>query len=126
MENRKNLDSLIPLSPLSMAILLALADARRHGYAIIKEIERESAGRLSPSAGSLYAALERLARDGLIAESTQPPPRGDDPRRRYYQLTELGRRAARAEALRLVDLIGAASRKKLAPGLTISFSEVDG
>ena len=119
------LDSLLPLSPLSMAILLALADSDRHGYGIIKEIERESDGRLKPSAGSLYAALERLVRDGLIAQSTQARRQGDDPRRRYYRLTALGRRAARAEALRLAGLVGAAGRKKLLPGLTISCSEVE-
>jgi DNA-binding PadR family transcriptional regulator len=50
----------VPLTPLSHAVLLALADADRHGYGIIKEVERQTAGTLSPGTGTLYAALQRM------------------------------------------------------------------
>jgi hypothetical protein len=50
------IERLLPLTPLSTAILLGLAEGARHGYAIMKEVERQTDGRLTPGAGSLYAA----------------------------------------------------------------------
>ena len=58
-----------PLSPLTMAILLALADGALHGYALMREVERQTEGTLTPGTGSLYAALYRLADEGLIEEA---------------------------------------------------------
>lgn len=100
------------LSPLSAAILFALADGASHGYAIIKEIEKITDGEMRLNTGSIYLALHRLLSDGLIAESKGE---GDDARRRYYKLTESGRSAAKAEARRLAQLVRAASAKKLIP-----------
>ena len=100
------------LTPLSAAILFALAGGASHGYAIIKEIESITDGDMSPNTGSMYLALHRLLEDGLIAESHGP---GDDARRRYYRLTEAGRSAAKAEARRLSQLLRAASVRKLIP-----------
>jgi DNA-binding PadR family transcriptional regulator len=52
--------------------------------------------------GSLYRAIGRLLEDGLVEELDERPDPGiDDERRRYYRLTELGRRVAAAEAARL-------------------------
>lgn len=98
------------LSPLSSAILFALAGGARHGYAIIKEIEAITDGVMRLNTGSVYLALHRLRADGLIAESTGP---GDDARRRYYKLTESGRAAAKSEARRLAQLVRAATAKRL-------------
>ena len=56
----------LPLTPLSMAILLALAGGDRHGYALMQEIEEQTDGALRPGTGSLYAGLQRLMADGLI------------------------------------------------------------
>jgi len=100
------------LSPLSAAILFALADGASHGYAIIKEIENITDGEMRLNTGYIYLALHRLLSDGLIAESKGE---GDDARRRYYKLTEAGRTAAKAEARRLAQLVRAASAKKLIP-----------
>ena len=66
------IERLLPLTPLSTAILLGLAEGARHGYAIMKEVERQTDGRLTPGAGSLYAALQRLQDDGLIAVRAGP------------------------------------------------------
>jgi DNA-binding PadR family transcriptional regulator len=101
----------LPLTSLSFDILLALADEPRHGYGIIKEIERESGGRFRPSAGSLYAALDRLLGDDLIVE--RDFDEGVDPRRRYYALTPFGRDVLRAESERLARAVAAAARKKV-------------
>jgi DNA-binding PadR family transcriptional regulator len=100
------------LTPLSAAILFALADGASHGYAIIKEIEQLTEGEMRPSTGSMYLALHRLREDGLITESSV---KSDDSRRRYYKLTDLGREAARAEARRLAQLVRVASAKRLIP-----------
>ena len=106
----------LPLTAPVYHILLALADDPRHGYAILKEVEAGSGGRVRLSTGTLYAALKRLLDGGLIEETpARREPDGDDARRRYYALTPLGRRVARAETERMADLVTLAAAKRLAP-----------
>lgn len=100
------------LTPLSAAILFALADGASHGYAIIKEIEELTNGEMRPNTGSTYLALHRLLEEGLILESAV---KGEDARRRYYRLSDKGREAARLEARRLAQLVRIASAKRLIP-----------
>jgi DNA-binding PadR family transcriptional regulator len=100
------------LTPLSAAILFALADGASHGYAIIKEIEDLTNGEMRPNTGSTYLALHRLLEEGLIIESAV---KGEDARRRYYRLSDKGREAARLEARRLAQLVRIASAKRLIP-----------
>ena len=107
-------DADLPLTHLSYHILLALADADRHGYGIIKEIEERTEGAMTPSTGALYLALQRMDEEGLI-EHTEAPP-GEDRRRKYYRLTEAGREAALAETGRLAALLDVAAEKRLVPG----------
>lgn len=117
--------SLLPLTPLSFQILLALVDGERHGYGIMKEIERRTRGRMTPATGPLYLAAQRLMDQGLIAESEKrPAPELDDQRRRYYELTPFGRQVAVAEVERMAYLVGVAFEKKLVEGdITISGSD---
>ena len=103
-----NVESLLPLTPLSFQILVAVADRPRHGYGIIKEIEEATGAPMKSSTGTLYLAIERLEQEGLIEETPS-----DDARRRYYQLTSLGRAVAVAEVERLATLLGVARGKKL-------------
>ena len=113
--------SLLPLTPLSFNILLALADADRHGYGIIKEIEARTGEPMRSGTGTLYLAIQRLENEALIEPAPPPPdPRREDARRRYYRLTSLGRAAAEAEAERLAGLVGVASRKRLLSGATLA------
>ncbi len=107
----------VPLTPLSHAILLALADEDRHGYGIIKEVVRQTDGALNPGTGTLYAALHRMMEEGLLAESPEDPDPGTDPRRKYYRLTDAGRAAARAETLHLARLVRVAREKELVTDL---------
>ncbi len=94
-----------PLTPAVFYILVALADGDRHGYAIMQEVSKRSGGMVRLGPGTLYGAISRLLRDGLIEESEErPDPIMDDSRRRYYRLTGLGGRALAAEAKRLEDL----------------------
>ena len=66
--------------------------------------------------GTLYRSLRQMHERGLVAESEERPEAGlDDERRRYYRLTDLGRRVALAEVERLEDLVQAARSKGLAP-----------
>ena len=101
------------LSDLAFHILLALGDGPAHGYAIGKDIEQRSNGRLDPTTGALYQALHRLLEDGLVA--TAPGPDDVDARRKYFALTAEGRRAAAAEAQRLDALVRLARKRKLYP-----------
>ena len=101
------------LSDLAFHILLALGDGPSHGYAIGKDVEEQSAGRLDPTTGALYQALRRLTEEGLIVPVTGP---GDtDARRNYFALTRQGRRTAAHEARRLEGLVRAARQRKLFP-----------
>lgn len=105
----------LPLTPLTMALLLALTDGDRHGYALLQEVERQSAGRLRPGTGTLYAALQRLEDEGLISPSPDLPAPDEDQRRRYFRITDAGRAAARAEAERMLATLREAAEKRLLP-----------
>ena len=113
----RDVAALLPLTPLSFQILLALADGERHGYGIMKEIDRRTKGRMTPATGPLYLAAQRLMDTGLIAESEKrPAPELDDQRRKYYKLTEFGRRVAAAEVERMAHLLDVALEKQLVDG----------
>jgi DNA-binding PadR family transcriptional regulator len=98
-------EQLLPLTPLSLAVLLALVGEDRHGYALMKEIERQSEGRIKPGTGTLYAALQRMMEEGTIDLSSREPEQGEDARRRYYAISPLGRAVARAEVARLTKVV---------------------
>ncbi len=103
----------LPLAPVWFEILLALAGGDLHGYAVMQEVARRSGGTVTLHPGSLYRALARLLEDALIVELDARPEAGDDERRRYYQITPLGRAVARAEAERLRSLLRAADARAL-------------
>lgn len=105
----------LPLTPLTMAILLALADDERHGYALMQDVERQSEGTLRPGTGSLYAALQRLMDDGLIAEAPGEPDPAPGRPKKVYRITEAGREMARAEARRMARVLNMARDRELAP-----------
>ena len=79
----------------------------------MQEVTRRSDGAVTLHPGSLYRALARLLEDALILEVEARPSSGDDERRRYYQITPLGRAVARAEAERLRALVRAADDRAL-------------
>jgi DNA-binding PadR family transcriptional regulator len=99
----------ISLTPAEFQILLALVSGERHGYAIMQDVSAATQGKLRLGSGTLYRSIKGLLAAGLIAESGErPDPALDDQRRRYYHLTEAGRRAAIAEAGRLEALVSQA------------------
>ncbi|HVL68068.1 MAG TPA: PadR family transcriptional regulator [Vicinamibacterales bacterium] len=111
----KPAESLLPLTPISFEILLALHDGELHGYAILQAVEARLAGRLPMRTGTIYRALARLLDEGLIERSDATAD--DDPRRRYYAITRLGRETAKAEARRLADQVDAARAHRLLPSV---------
>ena len=104
----------LPLTPAVFHVLLALADGDKHGYAIMKEVDRRTDGKVTLSAGTLYGIVARLLNEGMISETERrPAPELDDERRRYYQLTRFGRDVATAEAERMESAIALAHAKNL-------------
>ena len=59
-------------------VLITLADGEKHGYAILKEVEEQTAGEVQLSTGTLYGIIKRLLADGLIVESRHRPVEDDD------------------------------------------------
>jgi DNA-binding PadR family transcriptional regulator len=102
-----------PLTAAMFNVLITLADGDKHGYAILKEVEEQTAGEVQLSTGTLYGIIKRLLADGLIVESRQRPAEDDDQRRRYYRLTDEGRQVAVAEAVRMEKLLNRARNKRL-------------
>ncbi|MDH3605969.1 MAG: PadR family transcriptional regulator [Acidimicrobiia bacterium] len=110
----KDPEEFLPLSPATTHIMLALADGEKHGYAIMREVERLTNDEVSMGPGTLYGSIKRMLGAGLIAETEErPDPDMDDERRRYYQLSGLGERVLSAETERLATLVRAADSKKV-------------
>ena len=107
---------LLPLTPVALNVLLALADGERHGYGIMLEVRERTGGRVRLGPGTLYGAIKRLKEGGVIEESgDRPDPEADDERRRYYRLTGFGGEVLAAEVGRLDGLVRAARRKGAFP-----------
>jgi DNA-binding PadR family transcriptional regulator len=100
------------LSTLEYHVLLALAGAPLHGYAIKDAVASESDGALTPRAGTLYRVIARLMTVGLVVE-TEAEDESPHPglARRYYALTRAGRAALAAEARRLKQAAAMAEKR---------------
>ena len=95
-------------------MLIALADGEKHGYAILKDVARRTEGAAPFGTATLYAILRRFVAEGLLVESDERPAAAlDDERRRYFRITEAGRRAATAEAARMEAVLELARTRKL-------------
>ena len=90
-------------------ILTALAASPQHGYGILRDVEEISGGEIRLRAGTLYAALDRLAADGWVAVDREEVV--DGRLRRYYRLTDLGAARLGAEVTRLRAHTRAAERR---------------
>jgi len=102
-------------------ILSALAGRTLHGYGLVQEVEKLSAGRVRLSVGTLYGALDRLAEDGLVEVDREEVV--DGRLRRYYMLTDHGATVLATEVRRMqhdARVAAARLRKRAAarPGLS--------
>jgi DNA-binding PadR family transcriptional regulator len=107
-------ESLVPMHPKDFQILFSLLDEPRHGYGIVKEVERASAGRVRIDPANLYRSIKRMIGSDLVEEADAPEPAGPEAdRRRFYRITEFGLAVVRLEAKRLDDLASAARSRHL-------------
>lgn len=113
---------LTPLREPTLFILLALSKERKHGYAILKDVEALSKGRVLLSTGTLYGALARLLEQGVIRKSTDNSGEdGSDSKnrsgsadareRKYYELTQFGHRVLEGEINRMSMILAVVNRE---------------
>ncbi len=106
-----------PLPWAAFQILLSLADEDLHGYAIMRQVANQTGGRLRLGPGTLYSSVRSLLEEHLIEEVDRgADAKLGEERRRYYRLTNAGRKVARTEAERLADLLRVARAKKILRG----------
>ena len=106
-----------PLPSAAFQILVSLADGDLHGYAIMRQVEGQTGGRLRLGPGTLYSSIQAMLEGGLIEEVSraddQEPPQE---RRRFYRLTAAGRKLARSEAEKLADVLRVARARNILRG----------
>ena len=120
MHRRREPESCLPLTPAAFHVLMGLVDGEKHGYAILKDIQRRAGDRVKMSVSTLYGVIQRLESEGLIGEAmSRPDPALDDERRRYFKITDFGRAVARAELRRFEDALNLARAKNLEPGTAV-------
>ena len=91
----------LPLTEPVLLVLLSLAEQPRHGYSILKDVERMSGGRVKLSTGTLYGALRRLLDEAWIERVEEDETPRD---RRSYRLTSRARRNLQLEVERMRHL----------------------
>jgi DNA-binding PadR family transcriptional regulator len=101
-----------PISEPVLLILASLADQPRHGYALMKDIEALSGGRVRLSTGTLYGALRRLLEDTWIERFEQEDTSRE---KQAYRLTARGRRQLQLELDRMKQITRTASARMRAP-----------
>ena len=100
----------LPLKPVDLELLLALAEQDLHGYGLVQAITEHTDGLLVLDPGNLYRVIKRLLAEGLIAESDRDASESGE-RRKYYQLTALGGRVLTKELDRLRHLVSATATR---------------
>lgn len=119
-EISSKIHDLLPLREPTFFILLSLAPGKKHGYAILKDVEELSQGKVRLSTGTLYEGLARLLEQGLIervpggepgtGETEEEQNHPGKPRKAYH-LTAIGRQVLEAETNRMQTLVAAAQRR---------------
>ena len=102
----------LPLKPAAFHILLALGNGARHGYAIRAAVEELTQGGIKLWPATLYGSVRQLTEAGLIRPLEADADPDDDARRRYYELTTLGRRVLEAETERMRAIVEYAKRTR--------------
>ncbi len=106
-----------PLPSAAFQIMLALADDDLHGYAIMRQVEEQTGGRLRLGPGTLYGSIQALLEGKLIEEVERPEDtKVHQDRRRYYRLTAAGRKLACSEAEKIADFLRVARIRKILRG----------
>jgi DNA-binding PadR family transcriptional regulator len=111
--------SFLPLTESTFLILLSLVSGQKHGYAVLKDVETFSQGRVTLSTSTLYTALARLLEQALIERVENLPQADEGPGlpRKAYILSDLGRRVVQAETARLESLAATAQLRLREEGI---------
>lgn len=105
------------MTPVVFHVLLALAEADRHAYGILKDLPERTGGAVEIGPGSLHFTLQKLLEADMIEEARgQKDDEQDDSRRKYFRLTAFGREALAHEASRLARIVDLAADYGLLPG----------
>jgi DNA-binding PadR family transcriptional regulator len=105
----------LELTPIGFEVLLSLAAGPLHGYGIKLAIEERTDGEISLGSGTLYQAIGRLEREGLIAGADEPASRGDARRGRTYRIQPLGRSSLANHLRRMSRAVDYARARRLLP-----------
>lgn len=113
-----DLERALPLKPQWFHILLALSQQAQHGSGIVRAVLDQTAGKLRLWPATLYGSLDELAQLGWIVELTEPGerPEGESEKKRFFRLTETGKRILSAEAERLRSLAQTAIERLASAG----------
>ena len=101
----------LPLKPVDLELLLALAEQDLHGYGLVQAISDHTHGLVVLDPGNLYRVIKRMLAEGLIAESDREVSDAGE-RRKYYRITPLGGRVLAMEIDRLRHLVAAPSSRQ--------------
>jgi DNA-binding PadR family transcriptional regulator len=104
-----NIMRLLPLTPAVFYVLLALSAGAKHGYAIMRESRTLSENGLRMGPATLYSTIQRLLALELIRETTEASDA--DSRRRYYELTGVGRQLLKLEVKRMNSVVRLANSR---------------
>lgn len=114
---RRKLD---PLPSAAFHILLALAGEDLHGYAVMRQVEEQTCGRVRLGPGTLYGSLRTLLEASLISELDESgDPDDSSERRRYYRLTPAGLKLVRSEVEALAQTLRIARAKRILRGADV-------
>ncbi|MDP9050719.1 MAG: PadR family transcriptional regulator [Acidobacteriota bacterium] len=103
-------DDLLPLSPATLHVLLALTAGDLHGYGIMLEVARQSGGKYKIGPGTLYDNIKKLLKVGLVEDAPAEAADSDAEPRRRYRLTQPGSEVLAAETERLTSVLRHARR----------------
>ena len=105
------------LKPQWFQILLSIADNELHGLGIMKEVLEQTDGQMRLWPAMLYGSLKKMVEAGLVEERVGPVgPGSDSDRRRFYGITEMGRKSLAAEVVRLAKYVEVAEKKHILGG----------
>ena len=108
-----------PLTPAVFHILLSLATGEKHGYEIMRQVKRDTNGKVKMGNGTLYGSIKRMLNDKLIESTGHKLDSAiDDERRIYYKLTDFGQQTLHAEMQRYVEVVLLVQKRKLLPKLS--------
>lgn len=100
----------MPLSTAAQYILLALAGNDLHGYGIVQEVTLLAGGSYRVGPGTLYDNLKKLMNGGLVVDAPRAANEDKEDDRRFYRITQNGRKTLAAEIARLENIVAAHSR----------------